>query len=1488
LPDDAELLMVDTACSSSLYAMDIGMKSLLLGTADVAVCGGSFALGPRGAVLFSKLHGLSTGGAVRSLDQAADGVLFSDGAGVVVLKRLRRALADGDQVLGLLAGLGASSDGKGKAIYAPSSAGQQLAVERALSAPGVDPHSVDWVVAHATGTPAGDLAEFTTLRSSMPRDHAVQVTSNKSLIGHTGWAAGVVSTIEVLLALRHGTIPRQHRFERAPTSFAIEEGTLQIPTAPVPWPSRPDRPRSASVSGFGFGGTNAHLVVQEFQGRGLALPHVRPEEPVVLVGWSSHLPGLGTPDDVRRWVLGADAGPVASFGESYPRPPFDKVRIPPGTLRTLDRCQLMILEAVFGLGEGLADFWRQHRDRTAVFAGHMGPTRNGTLYASRCYLDELERLMADAEPKAWRDGLSDVFGRYAARVRELVPRSNEDSFPGIMPNVIPARVANYLDFHGPNMTVDTGLSSTLSALAVAMRYLHAGDVDLAIVAGINGNSTPEAQATLTALAGGTAPLVAEGVVTLALVRESTARENGLSVIAHLEEVHGCPEGTSVGTESPWAGYLGAAGGFEVLKAALSGEPVTTVTSGDPDVPVAIRVRTAVRGTGTTVPLAKPVPAEPLRAEAMPAQPLPAEPLPAQLLQAGQVAPGTPSALRRHVIALQPAPLSPSAAPAEVLGEGTVVLTDNPSLAGQCDLPPGCLVLSTAHTAAPSSGVHVLDRVEPSTVAEALAPLRGQVRHVVVLTDLTSTTDPRDTAGADPSAALRLHDLLFLVAQTAHPVLAEGGSLVACLLGALPGGELHPFAGLYTGFVKCTAIEMPESFSLALATSTRDPQVALRQAVAEAGAEQQLPVVVYDGDLRKTLTAFEEDAPLHDGAVGRLGRESVVLAVGGSRGITSTLLEQLARRHQPVIYVVGTTDPIRSGELPARPDYVREQRAADPSRSVAEVNREYDRMANAAVVRDNLARLEQLSGAGRVHYLRADVRDADAVAAAVGTVLRDAGRIDLLLDTAGINKSAEIPRKGFEDFRAVRDVKVVGYQNLKRALGDHAPGMWCSFSSFVGFTGQSGEVDYAAGNDFLGTAAEYANRVLGADEFAIGWSLWASVGLGADPVKRTFLEKGGMYTRMSTEEGVHHFLREVHLPTHQPSVVLMGDAEKSALLDYRPSFPIRSAAARSGEFFVDSVTPLTPGSVEVERTFDLSRDAYLAEHSVYGHATLPGTFVTELAAEAARVLEPGRHAVTFENLQFVKFLRVYDATRPVRKKVRATVMSRSAQETVVDVQVLTDVVSPGGVVLQRDKPHFSLVVRMREEFPDAPTWDHWSAAEDGPATPDPYHLENPAVLLTGAFVSTRGTRQHALGRRAEYDLHVAAGDRRFSQFLVPALLLDGLVRVSVLTPVDDGYLTLAAPASMRRIDLYQPANDLQLAAAYPTLSLYSSPRGIDLEDPTCGNRCVAVAPDGHVVTQIHDTTTALLGYVHPDTGHFRSVDEMAAIRRERALQRVSLL
>ena len=1432
LPADSELLMVDTACSSSLYSVDIGVKSLLLGSADVAVCGGSFALAPRGAVLFSKLHGLSKGGAVRSLDEGADGVLFSDGAGVVVLKRLSRARADGDRILGLVAGLGSSSDGKGKAIYAPSAAGQRLAIERAMQAPGVDPDHIDWVLAHATGTPAGDVAEFTSLRTSLPARHPVQVTSNKSLIGHTGWAAGVVSIIEVLLAFEHGTIPGQHRFQAAPQAFEIDGSMLEISKDPRPWPRRADGSRAASVSGFGFGGTNAHVVLQEYDGHGLPLAAMNPDEPVVLVGWSARFPGLDGPGDMERWLRGEAIAPDSSFGDSYPTPPFSKIRIPPGTLRTLDRAQLMLLESVFDLEDLLGDLWSANRDRTAVIAGHMGPTRNATLYALRCYLDEMAALLEAAEPAAWHGGLAELFERYAEQVRALVPESNEDSFPGIMPNVIPARVANYLDFHGPNMTIDGGFASMFSALEVATRYLRAGDVDLALVAGINGNSTLEAQAFLDALAGGPAASVAEGVVTFGVVRESTAREHGLPVLARLDgpEIAAAAGRTGAGAAS--AGYLGAGGALELVRDLV----------------------------GTDVPAA--------------AEPAPRDPVEPELLDATRDADGRPTGVRRHVVDRVAAPLESVRPEQPFIGPGTVLLTDAADLVADVPIPDGALVLCTRGTPA--------DR---AAVEAALASLGGPVRNVRLLADLTAAEDPRAAAGTDVSGVLELHDLLFLVVQAAGESLGAGGAVSATLLGALPGGDVHPLAGLFTGFIKSAAMEMPDCLTYAVLTSARDAATAIAQTTAESTAAHQLPVTIYDGDRRSVLTIRQEDTPLEGDALSRLGPDSVVLATGGARGITAEVLKAVAARYRPTIYIIGTLDLEAAAELPSRPDFIRDESARHPDLTVAETLARYERLQAAQAARETLAELRRLAGEGRVRYLRADVRDAESVRAAVEAALGEAGRLDLVLHAAGINRSSLIPGKRFEDYRAVRDIKVLGHRNLRSALAGRMPAMWCNFSSLAGVTGQVGEVDYAAGNDYLACASQFATRVLGEDEFAIGWSLWTSVGLGANPVTAAFLERGGVYTGMDTSEGIHHFLRELHLPLHAPSIVFMGEAEKTALLDYRPGAMLPEAPKREEDgFFLDREVMRSRDAVEFERVFHLERDAYLAEHVVDGHPTLPGTFVTEIAAEAAMTLAPGRVAICFEDAVFSSFLRVYGPDRPAAKRIHATVQMHDDLETVVRVRISTDVVTPGGVVVATDRTHFEVTVRLRDEMPAAPRWEHWSPDEDGPLVRDPYHVPNPAVLLTGSFVSTRDTRLHALGRRAEFDLHVDAGDRRFGRFAVPAIVLDGLVRTSVLDPVDDGFLTLAAPASMRRIDLYDTRNDLALAAAYPTLSLYSAPRRIDLEDPASTNRCVAVTPDGDIVAQIHDTTTAILGYVHPDSGDFRTPAEMQARRLERTTAR----
>ncbi|HDR9504232.1 TPA: SDR family oxidoreductase, partial [Burkholderia cepacia] len=526
LPDDAEYMMVDTACSSSLYSIDLGIKALLLGKQDVVACGGAFALAPRGSILFSKLHGLSRSGEVRPLDRNCDGVLFADGAGVVILKRLTRARADGDRILGVLKSFGSSSDGKGKAIYAPNSAGQRIAIDRAYACTATVPADVDWVVAHATGTPAGDLAEFQSLRDAIRRDRPVQVTSNKSLVGHTGWAAGVVSVIQVLLGLRHQMIPPQHRFSEPPPEFDLDGTNLRIPVAPVEWPARRDSARVAAVSGFGFGGTNGHLIVSEYRAdlpAGGASGRFQ-REPLAIVGWSAKFPGLDGDAQVEAWLRGEGRAPDASFGIGYPLPSFARVKMPPAVLRALDRCQLMALDAAHDLRERLGTFWQEHADTIGLVMGHMGPTRNAALYASRCYLDDIAAAVLDATRPDERATTERLLDGLREATQRLVAPTTENSFPGMMPNVIPARVANYHDLHGMNMTVDAGHASTLAAFEAAERFLCSGELDMAIVGGINGNAAEEVGPAFGL------PL-AEGIVLFAVTTVRHAQAEGLRVLA---------------------------------------------------------------------------------------------------------------------------------------------------------------------------------------------------------------------------------------------------------------------------------------------------------------------------------------------------------------------------------------------------------------------------------------------------------------------------------------------------------------------------------------------------------------------------------------------------------------------------------------------------------------------------------------------------------------------------------------------------------------------------------------------------------------------------------------------------------------------------------------------------------------------------------------------------------------------------------------------
>ncbi|RSN08000.1 hypothetical protein DMC63_34655 [Streptomyces sp. WAC 05977] len=523
LPDDSAVHVVDTACSSSLYALDRGIRELNSGRCDVAVCGGSAVMQVTYMVAFAKMGGLSPTGEVRSLDEGANGVLFADGAGLVVLKKLSRALADGDTVLGIVRGVGLSADGKGKAINAPATTGQVMAARRALAKAATSPRDIDLVIAHATGTPTGDTAELLGIAEVYAPDRPVTVVSNKSVIGHTGWPAGVVSLIHLLLCLRHDRIPPQHRFARLPARVTEQTTNIEVPRRTTDWRrSARDRARTGAVAAFGFGGTNATAVVSEYlpelysrtseEPRGAAPVAVR-SRPLVIVGWSACEPDDG----------------AASFGAVYPVHPIDGVALPPPMMRRIDRAQLLALECMARLPAPVRKQCETHRDTTGVLFGVTGQT--GAMHGAqlRVHFDDIRAAVGGNPTPA----VADFLDRMWSEVAGTWPAINPDTQPGVMPNVIASRIANHFDLRGLNLVVDAGNAALLESFETAARFLEEGDLDLALVGGMSANPYPAWVRSLREKPSGDS-VDAEGAYLFAVTSAEKAEEWSLPVLAHIE------------------------------------------------------------------------------------------------------------------------------------------------------------------------------------------------------------------------------------------------------------------------------------------------------------------------------------------------------------------------------------------------------------------------------------------------------------------------------------------------------------------------------------------------------------------------------------------------------------------------------------------------------------------------------------------------------------------------------------------------------------------------------------------------------------------------------------------------------------------------------------------------------------------------------------------------------------------------------------------
>ena len=261
--------VVDAACASSLSAIHLATLELITGRSDMVVTGGVDTLNDIFMhMCFSKTHTLSATGDTRPFSKDADGTVLGEGIGILVLKRLKEAQKDGNRIYAVIKGLGSSSDGKSQSIYSPSVEGQIKALRAAYKNAGVNPATIGLIEAHGTGTRVGDKVEFKALNrifeESGANGNKCALGSVKSMIGHTKASAGAAGLIKAALGLYHKVLPPTLKAETPDPDLDIENSHFYLNSSTRPWFSRTAHPRRAGVSAFGFGGSNFHLVLEEY------------------------------------------------------------------------------------------------------------------------------------------------------------------------------------------------------------------------------------------------------------------------------------------------------------------------------------------------------------------------------------------------------------------------------------------------------------------------------------------------------------------------------------------------------------------------------------------------------------------------------------------------------------------------------------------------------------------------------------------------------------------------------------------------------------------------------------------------------------------------------------------------------------------------------------------------------------------------------------------------------------------------------------------------------------------------------------------------------------------------------------------------------------------------------------------------------------------------------------------------------------------------
>ncbi|MCC7196460.1 MAG: hypothetical protein IT356_12975, partial [Gemmatimonadaceae bacterium] len=516
---------LDAACASSLYAVALACDALERGALDAVLAGGvSRPQALYTQIGFTQLNALSPSGRCAPFDRRADGLVVGEGAGLVLLMRLEDAERSGQRILAVIRGVGLSND-VGGSLLSPDSEGQLRAMRQAYAQAGWTPADVQLVECHGTGTPRGDAVEvqsLATLCAEAGASPAWVLGSVKSNVGHLLTAAGAAALAKVLAALEHPALPPTANYAAATTSPALEATRFRVLEQPEPWRPGPSGVRRAAVSGFGFGGINAHLLLEEYApGTTVSARPARPPVAVAIVGLGAHV----GPHASLAAVEGAVFRGERPSGARQPIGAFDfplgTFRIPPAELEQLLPQQLLMLKTA-------AEAWAD--------AG--APLRGAKPRAGAVIGLALDPATTNFHLR-WRG------------LRGDLPPLDATRTLGALGGIVASRIARELQLGGPSFGVASEDTSGLRALDVAVRALARGEVDVMLAGGVELGCDPrsaDALARLRRLSDAAAPTpyaangpgasVSEGAVAVVLKRLDDARRDGDRIYAVVRGVAG--------------------------------------------------------------------------------------------------------------------------------------------------------------------------------------------------------------------------------------------------------------------------------------------------------------------------------------------------------------------------------------------------------------------------------------------------------------------------------------------------------------------------------------------------------------------------------------------------------------------------------------------------------------------------------------------------------------------------------------------------------------------------------------------------------------------------------------------------------------------------------------------------------------------------------------------------------------------------------------